>query len=107
VFGDNCNGYVADTIGCGQSGSGQLGQPSDTEACGVGQANRPDDDCAGHWQTGIWIDCPDGKQRLIEPSICLLAHGVPNRVGKLRGYGNAIVPQVAATFIKAATDGRI
>jgi hypothetical protein len=27
-----------------------------------------------------------------------------NRVGRLRGYGNAIVPQVAATFIKAFLD---
>jgi hypothetical protein len=25
-------------------------------------------------------------------------------VGRLRGYGNAIVPQVAATFIEAALD---
>lgn len=54
-----------------------------------------------YWGSGTWIDCPDGKQRLIEPSIPLLAHGVPNRVGRLRGYGNAIVPQVAAEFIKA------
>jgi DNA (cytosine-5)-methyltransferase 1 len=30
-----------------------------------------------------------------------LAHGVPARVGLLRGYGNAIVPQVAAAFIEA------
>lgn len=53
------------------------------------------------WQNGVWIDCPDGKQRLVEPSIRLLANGVSNRVGKLRGYGNAIVPQVAAKFIEA------
>jgi len=53
---------------------------------------------------GVWIGCPDGKQRLIEPSIPLLAHGVPNRVGRLRGYGNAIVPQVAAEFIGAFMD---
>ena len=30
-----------------------------------------------------------------------LAHGIPIRVGLLRGYGNAIVPQVAAVFIAA------
>jgi DNA (cytosine-5)-methyltransferase 1 len=53
------------------------------------------------WQDGVWVDCPDGKQRLIEPSIPLLAHGIPQRVGRLRGYGNAIVPQVAAAFIGA------
>lgn len=54
-----------------------------------------------YWKGGIWIDCPDGKQRIVEPSIPLLANGVSNRVGKLRGYGNAIVPQAAAEFIKA------
>jgi DNA (cytosine-5)-methyltransferase 1 len=30
-----------------------------------------------------------------------LAHGVPGRVGRLRGYGNAIVPHVAAEVIAA------
>lgn len=48
-----------------------------------------------------WIACPDGKSRPVEPSICLLAHGVQHRASLLHGYGNAIVPQVAAEFIKA------
>ena len=31
----------------------------------------------------------------VEPSVHPLAYGVSARVGRLRGYGNAIVPQVA------------
>jgi DNA (cytosine-5)-methyltransferase 1 len=42
-----------------------------------------------------------GKTRRIEPGSFPLAHGVSGRVGLLRGYGNAIVPQVAAEFIAA------
>ena len=48
-----------------------------------------------------YIDCTDGKTRRVEPGIFPLAHGVPNRVGTLRGAGNAIVPQVAAVFVRA------
>lgn len=53
------------------------------------------------WGNSQLIQCPDGKQRLIEPSIPLLVNGVPERVALLRAAGNAIVPQVAATFIKS------
>ena len=37
--------------------------------------------------------------RRVEPGTCPLPDGVPKRVGKLRAYGNAVVPQVAAGFI--------
>lgn len=53
------------------------------------------------WASADWITCRDGKSRPIEPGSFPLAHGVPARVGRLRGYGNAIVPEVAAAFIEA------
>jgi DNA (cytosine-5)-methyltransferase 1 len=56
----------------------------------------------------FWADCGlllcrDGKTRRapVEPLLFPLAHGVPNRVGLLRGAGNAVVPQVAAQFVQA------
>lgn len=45
-----------------------------------------------------------GRTRRHEPSIRLLADGIPGRVALLRGPGNAIVPQVAAEFIKASLE---
>jgi len=57
---------------------------------------------AGVWSDCEWINCTDGVSRSVEPGTFPLAHGVSGRVGRLRGYGNAIVPQVAAAFIRAA-----
>jgi len=53
------------------------------------------------WSNCEWVECRDGKTRPFEPASFPLAHGNPSRVGRLRAYGNAIVPQVAATFITA------
>lgn len=39
-----------------------------------------------------------------EPMPRPLAHGIPDRVGLLRGYGNAIVPALAAEFIQACEE---
>lgn len=61
---------------------------------------RPEQGRHAGWG-GTFIACSDGKARRVEPGIQPLAHGVSNRVGTLRGAGNAIVPQVAATFIQA------
>jgi hypothetical protein len=50
----------------------------------------------------VWLPCSDGKARPTKSGIFPLASRIPNRVGRLRAYGNAIVPQVAAEFIGAA-----
>ena len=57
----------------------------------------------GFWKDAQWIPCKDLKKRPIESSTFPLVDGTPQRVGRLRAYGNAIVPQVAATFIEAFT----
>lgn len=55
----------------------------------------------GFWSDNRLVYCRDGKARQIptEPALFPLADGLPNRVGILRGAGNAIVPQVAAEVI--------
>jgi DNA (cytosine-5)-methyltransferase 1 len=71
------------------------------------------------WRDVEWLECTDGKSRPIEPGLEPLAPRVSGRVvvrrsdhspedheyvanGALAGFGNAIVPQVAAVFIEAA-----
>jgi DNA (cytosine-5)-methyltransferase 1 len=92
--------------GCGATGgvddtSGhRTQQQGQAEPC----SNRQDDRLP--WQTGAWsaydiLPCRDGKARRVESGTFPLAHGVPGRVGLLRGYGNAIVPQVAEVFVRA------
>ena len=53
------------------------------------------------WDDFDAIPCRDGKARRVEPGTFPLAHGIPARVGKLRAYGNAIVPALAAEFVRA------
>jgi DNA (cytosine-5)-methyltransferase 1 len=60
----------------------------------------------GQWDACDWLPCRDGKWRPVEPGTFPLAHGVSNRVGRLRAYGNAIVPQVAAQVIQAYMECR-
>lgn len=68
----------------------------------------------GHWWSGplqVGWNCFEGEiergsrkyraQWRIKPGLSLLADGVPGRVAQLCGFGNAIVPYLAAEFIKA------
>lgn len=50
-------------------------------------------------QDSLRLALPTGRLRA-------LSDGVRGRVGRLRGYGNAIVPQVAAAFIQAYLEAR-
>ncbi len=63
--------------------------------------------CEHQWPPGasnLVVLCEDGKARRFEPGSFPLADGFSGRVGLLRGYGNGIVPQLAAEFIKASVE---
>jgi DNA (cytosine-5)-methyltransferase 1 len=59
------------------------------------------DPAVNFWRDADWLPCRDGKSRPVEPGTFPLAHGIPARVGRLRGYGNAVVPQVGAAILRA------
>lgn len=73
------------------------------QAAGASRVTYPDP-LAGFWSGADWTLCRDGKLRAVKPGIQPLADGIPGRVAALRGYGNAIVPQVAAEFLAAFMD---
>lgn len=68
------------------------------------------------WANAEWLYCRDGKYRPVEPGTFPMVDGSAFRVGSgspfegkvragmLKGYGNAIVPQTAAVFIRAVMD---
>jgi DNA (cytosine-5)-methyltransferase 1 len=102
-----------------------LGKTSDTgpQRRGVCESERGSE--LSPWAASISIPCRDEKSRRIsaEPGDEPLAAGISrdlgsrfpelrgvakdarsNRVGRLRGYGNAIVPKVAAVFVKSVME---
>jgi DNA (cytosine-5)-methyltransferase 1 len=97
---------VGDTIGDGLEGCAAVdvrrtwGHDEGREA---GRASGT----SGFWSDADWIFCRDGKWRPVEPGTFPLAHGSAARVGRLRAYGNAINPEVAAEFIRAYIECRV
>jgi len=92
-------GFVAGTHNPRPQGRGLFGTAKsgdDTYECA-----RSPSTTNKFWQDCEWLPCSDGKTRAIEPGTFPLAHGAANRVGRLRGYGNAIVAPQATEFIKA------
>ena len=105
--------------------NGKLGNSEHGRRCGrEPQRSRTDTTVpSSHWDEFRIVPCSDGKSRRVGTSVSPLANGIPrelgrgiaelsklvrsaraNRCGRLRGYGNAIVPQIAAEFIKAFMD---
>jgi DNA (cytosine-5)-methyltransferase 1 len=87
------------------AGHGDAGLVGDAAPCGrlvwndrIWASQR---DAGGFWSDAVWLAGADGKMRRVKPGVRLLAHGVPNRVGRLRGYGNSIIAPLAAKFIEA------
>lgn len=95
-----------------------------SESCGDGSdhgISRP----TGFWSDAIWHQCTDGKQRRIPAesvfqrvvdgisetvvdcrpeSAFPLTERIKGRVAALKGFGNAINPEVAAVFIRSVMD---
>ena len=113
------NQCLANANGSGLEGQGEMGRPFCAEASENKEVNRaindgrissPISSCQKKslgkqhfWSESEVIYCRDGKYRPIptQPALFPLANGLPNRVGILRGAGNAIIPQAAAEIIKA------
>jgi DNA (cytosine-5)-methyltransferase 1 len=93
IEGRSASGELANTVESGWSRVSRDGETQEqrTTQCGT----------SGFWRSADWIDCIDGKTRPVEPSTFPLAYGAPARVGRLRAYGNAIVPQAAQALIEA------
>ena len=93
-----------------------LGGPEGRDGAGSTRKNDPDAAVNGFWFDSDWIWCRDEKWRAVEPSTFPLVDGASfglgsggpfegkSRTAMLRGYGNAIVKEVAAEFIAAARE---
>lgn len=95
------SGGVADADNTRPQRRERMFECADKQPIGPGGVEGRPNPHHGFWSDADWLGFRDGKFRPVEPGTFPLANGIPARVGRLRGYGNAIVPQVAAEFIKA------
>lgn len=98
-------------------GANEFGRSRDAEQNRLGGEPERALEVNGFWRDADWLFCRDGKWRPVEPGTFPLVDGAAarmgrvepgmarvassNRVGRLKGYGNAINAQAAAAFIRA------
>lgn len=73
------------------------------EACGLDNRERLGP-VNGFWRNADWLFCRDERWRAVESGTCPLVNGAAARVGRLRGYGNAINAIQAKEFIRCFMD---
>ena len=85
---------------------------------GEGDRWKEQDRGSSAWGVSDVLPCADGKARRVESGTFPLVDGLSfklagggpfqgkSRVGMLRAYGNAIVPQIAAGFVMAYMEAR-
>jgi len=86
--------------------SGETGRAEHTDGCadgGLADNNRPGP-TNGFWGDADWLFCRDGKWRPVKPGTFPLVDGTPQRVGRLRAYGNAINAEAATIFIQSVME---
>jgi DNA (cytosine-5)-methyltransferase 1 len=97
---------VAEASGCGQGGNAAANAGGQDVANAFGKrgccGNTEGEHAGNAWESsgGAGHDSRGVAQWLAEPNVGRVAHGIPSRVDRLRGLGNAIVPQVAAEIIR-------
>ena len=116
-------GGLGDAVSEGLEGHTWHGDDGNESRWHNPKANRSTSSPGRLWDRYDILSCKDGKSRRVEPGTFPLVDGLPrgvvpscnidasyaqataeNRQGRLKGYGNAIVPQLAAEFIQAAVE---
>lgn len=104
---------VADTDGSGLQGRKQPETPDAAEDAGEQPSRVPAGECseavydamcsgcAGDARWGQSQELAAGRCWAAEPDVGRVAHGIPNRVDRLKCLGNAVVPQQAYPIFKA------
>lgn len=93
---------------CSTSGWERSPRPISKASLSIGMESPPPSTCNdranstnGFWREADWLLGRDGRWRCVEPGSQPMGDGIPERVVLLKGYGNAIVPQVCGEFVIA------
>ena len=95
--GDTSREAVAHTQSEGRE-CGSTGKQGINPQCRTGLSGRHDTGTVPHTDERI------GDIWTVEPDVGRVANGIPKRVDRLRGLGNAIVPQIAALIMQMIKD---